>query len=229
MSFNENYEELKELIEAVPNDEVKLPNQPIDDFAASSETLAIEAQHDKEVLTKAGLDGKIINEITPLAGALRYLQANWMSEYRARQEAQKEWQQQSPDAYQLRDEMLHHFTFAYRNDSYLLQKVRRIREGRSNADMVQDLVELAVLGEDNPQPLSSINFDMPVLQEAKKLSHTLTGLLAQANGTAEDGGGNKLLRDKAFTLLYKKVQEIREYGRYVFWRNEGRLKKYSKA
>nr|WP_319398846.1 hypothetical protein [uncultured Carboxylicivirga sp.] len=229
MSFNENYEEWKELIEAVPDGEVKLPNQPIDDFAASCETLAIEAQRDKEALTGAGLDVKIIDEVTPLTGALRYIQANWMSEFRARQEAQKEWQQQSPEAYKLRDDMLHHFTFAYRKDSNLLQKVRRLREGSSNADMIQDLIELAVLGENNPQPLGTINFDMPVLQEAKKLSHSLSELLAQANGTAEEGGGNKLLRDKAYTLLYKKVQEIREYGRYVFWKNDERLKKYIKA
>lgn len=229
MSFKQNYEEWKESIDAITNDEVKLPNQPIDDFAASCETLAIEALHDKEALTGAGLDGKVIDEITSLTGALRYLQANWMSEFRARQEAQKEWQQQSPDAINLRDEMLHHFSFAYRNDSNLLKKVRRIREGNTNADMIQDLVELAVLGENNPEPLSSIHFEMPILEEAKELSHSLSVLLAQANGTAEEGGSNKLLRDKAYTLLYNKVQEIREYGRYVFWKDEERLNKYIKA
>ena len=33
----------------------------------------------------------------------------------------------------------------------VLKKVMRIREGGSNADMVQDLIELAVLGEKYPR------------------------------------------------------------------------------
>jgi len=38
-----------------------------------------------------------------------------------------------------------------------------IREGNSHADMVQDLVELAVLGEKSSGPLSQINFDSTLL------------------------------------------------------------------
>jgi hypothetical protein len=37
-------------------------------------------------------------------------------------------------------------SFAYRNLDDVKKKVMRIREGGSNADMVQDLIELAVLG-----------------------------------------------------------------------------------
>lgn len=86
-----------------------------------------------------------------------------MSEYRARQEAQREWLDQSPAAYDLRDELLHHFSFAYQDYDDIKKKVMRIREGGSHADMVQDLVELAVLGEKYPNPLTAINFNMTTL------------------------------------------------------------------
>lgn len=226
MSYQEDFELWKEQIENLPSNEVKLPNQPIDVFAAQTETLATEAAKDKEALSHAGLDVTIIDDLIPLTGALRYLQANWMSEYRARQDAQKEWNEQSPHAYELRKELLHHFSFAYRNDPDLMKKVRRIREGAGHADMIQDLVEIAVLGEKNVQPLTNINLDIQLLQEARTVSHAMAELLALANGASDATSGNKELRDKAFTLLYNKVKTIRDYGRYVFWQDDNRKAKY---
>ena len=35
------------------------------------------------------------------------------------------------------------------------------------------------------------------------------------------------MRDKAYTHLKQAVDEVRECGHYVFWRNEARLKGYS--
>ncbi|MCT4587610.1 MAG: hypothetical protein N4A71_07290 [Carboxylicivirga sp.] len=226
MSYTEDFNTWKESIEAVPDKETRLPNQPVDEFAASAETLAVEATKDKVSLSTAGLDENLIDELVPLAGALRYCQAEWMSEYRARQEAQKEWLEQSPAAFEERDELLHHFKFAYRRQADVLAKVRRISEGSGRRDMIQDLVELAVIGEKNPQPLSEISFDATRLQGARTLSHNLSELLAQANGSSDESSQTKKLRDKAYTLLAERVSSIREYGRYVFWKNEDRREKY---
>ena len=149
-----------------------------------------------------------------------------MSRFRAREDAQIEWQEQSPQAYALRDELLHHFSFAYRNREDVLKKVMRIREGGSNADMIQDLLEAAVLGEKYPEPLAAINFDLNLLQQARTVSHTMSELLATANGADGDTSETKLLRDKAFTLLDKADSTIREYGRYVFWKDETKRDRY---
>jgi len=226
MDYQNNFETWKEKIEKLPRAEVKLPNQPIDEQTASAETLAKEANKDKEVLMAAGLDGSLIDEIPSLSGALRYCQAQWMSEYRARQEAQKEWLEQSPQAYDLRDELLHHFSFAYRNHQDVKKKVTRIREGGGHADMIQDLVELAILGEKNQEPLTKIGFDIATLQNAKTTSHSMSELLADSNGSKDDSSETKLMRDKAYTLLTEKMTTIREYGRYTFWKNDDRKKKY---
>ncbi|WP_054720919.1 hypothetical protein [Marinifilum fragile] len=226
MDYQTDFDAWKEQIENYPNNEVKLPNQPIDEFAANAETLAIEAVKDKEVLQKAGLDVTLIDDLNPLAGALRFCQAQWMSEYRARQEAQKEWLEQSPAAYNLRDELLHHFSFAFRNTPDLKKKVMRIREGGGHSDMIQDLVELAVLGEKNSNELTNIGFDVASLQTARTTSHNMSELLAASNGSKDESSANKVLRDKAYSLLVERVSRIREYGRYVFWKNEERREKY---
>ena len=149
-----------------------------------------------------------------------------MSEYRARIEAQIQWNEQAPKAFDMRDNLLHHLSFAYRNREDLLNKVMRIREGSSNADMVQDLVEVATLGEKNPELLVAINFDLDLLQQARALSHTMSELLAAVNGSGDESSETKVLRDKAFTLLDQVDSTIREYGRYVFWKDEKKRDRY---
>ena len=169
---------------------------------------------------------KLIDDLTTLSGALSYIQADWMSIFRARENAVVEWKVQAPPAYVFRNDLLHDFSFAYRNREDVRKKVARIREGSSNADMVQDLLELAVLGEKYPEPLSDINFDLALLPKARTMSHSLSELLAAANGSADDGNETKTLRDKAFSLLFQKDSTIREYGRYVFWKDDDRLSRY---
>lgn len=228
MSYLEDFEQWKDKIEALPLNEVKLPDRPVDEIVGRCETLAVNANEDREALVAAGLDGTIIDAMPSLSGALRYCQAQWMSIFRVREDAKREWDSQSPAAFALRDNLLHHFSFAYRDNDNLLKKVMRIREGASRADMVQDLIELAVLGENNPAPLAEINLDFNLLPQARILSHVMSEVLAAANGADGDDNDAKRLRDKAFTLLAQKDSTIREYGRYVFWKDDDKRAKYTK-
>ncbi|WP_289528664.1 hypothetical protein [Labilibaculum sp. K2S] len=226
MDYQNDFETNKEEIQAFPLKDVKLPDTPIDIVAADAETLQVEAIEDKEALVAAGLDWSKTENLRTRAGALRYCQAVWMSEYRARQEAQKEWLNLSPEAYNFRDEMLHHFSFAYRAYPDIKTKIARIRDGNGHADMIQDLIELAVLGEKYPEPLAVINFDVTLNQKARTTARTMSELLAASNGSKDDSSANKVIRDKAYTLLIEDMRIIREIGQYVFWRNPERKEKY---
>lgn len=47
-------------------------------------------------------------------------------------------------------------------------------------------------------------------------------------GTARENDSEAMLvRDKAFTYLKQAVDQIRECGKFVFWRNPDRLKGYA--
>lgn len=226
MDYQSDFETWKEQINALPLNEVKLPDTPIDIVCADAETLQIEALEDKEDLLAAGIDWTTVTNLKPLAGALRYCEAIWKSEYRSRQEAQKEWLEQSPKAYEMRDELLHHFSFAFRDTPDVNSKVMRIREGGSHKDMIQDLIEIAVLGEKNPLPLERINYDVALNSKARETSHAMSELLANSNGSKDDASINKINRDKAYTLLMENMRTVREFGQYVFWKNPERKKKY---
>jgi hypothetical protein len=226
MDYQKDFDTWKERISNIPEDEVRTPHQPVDNFTGYAETLAVDAEADKDLLIAAGMDGSLIEELPVLTKAVRYAQAVWMSEYRSQANATKLWLEKSPAAYDFRDELLHHYKFAYRDDKNTLAKVRRINDGDGHKDLIQDLLDLAVLGDRFPTQLNNIKFDMSKIAKAKSMSREISELLALSNGSKDELSSNKLTRDKAYTLLYQYVSTIREFGKYVFWKNEKRREKY---
>ena len=112
----------------------------------------------------------------------------------------------------------------------MLARSQKIAEGAGNADMVQDLSDLAVLGKANTTQLTAINLDLTQLDKAETLSDQMASLLAQANGAKKEGNNKtKALRDKACAHLKQAVDEIRDAGKYVFYQNEQRYKGYISA
>ena len=51
-------------------------------------------------------------------------------------------------------------------------------------------------------------------------------LLGATNGEREAVSEAMIIRDKAYTYMKQAVDEIRECGKFVFWRNPDRLKGY---
>ena len=101
-----------------------------------------------------------------------------------------------------------------------------IADGTGDADMIQDLSNLVALGEANPEPLDLINFDFTLLPLAATTADELAIVLAQANGEKEIDHQVKITRDRAYTYMQQAANEIKNCGRYVFWKNEARLKGY---
>ena len=122
---------------------------------------------------------------------------------------------------------MHTYRFAYRNDPVILGRVPAIDDGGGHADMIQDLNDLAVLGRENADPLTAINYDMAKLENAATLADEMAEVLATANGDKAEQNESKLTRDRGYTHLKELVDEVREAGKYLFWRNPQRLKGYS--
>lgn len=223
----QNFNDRKAAIEAVKPEEVQIPYMPVDVFTQEAEDLYHWALKDKEQLTAAGLDEAVLNDLPILNGACRHAQAVWMKELNMQKEARRQWTEAGPQGYNLRDELVHTFRYAFRRRPDLLNRVSAVADGTGHADMIQDLHNLAVLGKANPQLLQGIQFDMAVLDNASQTSDELTELLAIANGEKHLENEAKVMRDKAYTLLKIAVDEVRDCGKYVFWRDETRLAGYA--
>jgi len=137
------------------------------------------------------------------------------------------WKSKSPVFFEFRRDLIEHMDFAYRNDERLLKKLSAIKEGDSQADSIQDMANLSVLGKANLAPLDAINFDVTLLDKAAEDADRMSGALAAVNGHMYVDDESKVIRDQAFTLLKGVVDEIRTYGRFVFRKDADHVKSYS--
>lgn len=223
----ENFDTKLPVLEAMPSDEILTPNLPIDVFLQEAENLSVIAAEDKKGLTGVGLDWKVYGEDLPVrAGALRYAQSLWVKNRYTQEEARKEWNDRSPGAYDERDDLLDAFRFAFRRRPDLLGRVREIADGSGHHDMIQDLSDIATLGEAGTAELKAINFDKTRLTQAATLADDMATLLARANGEKADDSQAKIMRDRAYTHLKTAVDEVRVTGRYVFRNDRDRVKAY---
>lgn len=230
MTNQENYETLKENLLAIPVNEVSKPGMPVDTYIVEAEDKNYYATQDKDKLVAAGLKEEYITSLAIRIGALRHTQSNWIKESEARSIAEKDWKLLSEDAMALHRVLIHDFKFAYRNDEEGKKVVDKIAEGSGYGDMVQDFSDLHAFGTANPQALLDINFDNTKLEKALEFANTMGPLLSAINGERDENDKpSKEMRDRAYVYLKEAVDQICEYGKYVFWENEERLEKYSSA
>ena len=78
------------------------------------------AQEDKDALTGAGLNWSFVEELPVRAGSLREAESIWFKERYGREQAQRDWNEKEPEAYELRDNLLHSMRYAFRNHNDLL-------------------------------------------------------------------------------------------------------------
>ena len=226
MSSIEEYAAKIAEIEAISDEEIKSPNIPIDAYLKEVEITYKWVQRDIDDLMAAGLDRLLVDDLPMRAGALREAESLWINERFTREEAEKECGERSPGAYDMRNILIHDFRFAFRKESDLINKVNVIDEGHTQADMIQDLNDLSVLGKNNIDLLSDIGFDIPLLDTAGTLSDEMADLLSEAYINRKEASPELIIRDKAYTYLKQAMDSVREYGQYVFWRNEKRLPGY---
>lgn len=218
-----------EAIQALTATQIKIPTIPVNIYLQEATDLYEWCLPDKPKLIKADLDETILDSL-PLRTALcREAQAKWSVQQKMKQEAAKAWKEQSPAGFELRDQLLCDFRYAFRKLPDLLKSVAAIDAGSSNADMIQDLADLSVLGKKNSEPLTKINFDMSQLDTAYTFSATLASLLAQVNGEKKNDNATLVFRNRTYSYLRMAVDEIRDCGKYLFRKDETRLIGYKSA
>ncbi len=229
MSNHDDYVAKLATIQAIPTDQLKKMSIPLDAYLQEVENLYHWCQDDQAELTKVGLDWTLVDDLPIRAGACREAQSLWLKDRFTRKEAEIAWKEQSPAAYELRDNILHAMRFAYRKSPDLLTRVDNINEGSGHADMIQDLNDIAVLGKENTDPLTAVSFDLTQLDTAAATAAQIGELYAQSTTSREDVSDAKLIRDKAYVYVKQAVDEVYECGQFAFWKNPDRLKGYSSA
>lgn len=227
MSDQQDLLDLIDEIKAVPKQQIKQCDMPIGIYLQEAEGLHTRASTDLTFLTAVGMTTELLDKLLPRAGALRTAQSNWEELNTVREDAREAWKAEWPVFIEFREELIDHMDFAYRNDEALIKKMNAIKEGDSQADAIQDMANLSVLAKANLAPLEAINFDLTLLDKAAEAADKMGGLLGAVNGHMYVDDETKVIRDQSYTLLKQVVDEIRNYGRFVFRKDKDHVKSYS--
>lgn len=227
MSDLQDYQDSIETINAVAPEAVKHCNVPYEIFIHEAKKLCNVAEGDIAVLTPLGLTQEKVNTCSVLTGALLTAELNWENKDTERKKAMAKWKVDAPIMNEQINDLYATMRFAYRKDARLMAILDTISEGDSNADAVMDLARLGSLGKENPEPLQAIGNDLTVLDTSITESERMANLLAEVNGNMYVDDGKKVIRNKAYTLVKELVDEIREYGKFAFRKDEDHVRLYA--
>ncbi|WP_372643186.1 hypothetical protein [Ancylomarina sp.] len=219
---------IDELVLEIPEDQIISPTIPVDITIGEAGELHQNAMEDIVALLAKGLSENKIQELTPRAKFLQNKQSAWTAVYQSALTSTQQWEEKIDEGRLLQRELKYDFQFAYRNHPNILKKLSNIVDGSGNMDLIQDLSDYPAFAQQYPEPLTAILFDATKTERAKQLSLDLVDLMNQVDGVKNSRNRpEKLMRDRAYTYLKQLVDEIRAYGKYAFWNNEEKQKRYS--
>ncbi len=226
-SRTDAYTEKLSVITSIARADTMAPSMPVDTYVQEANDLYHWCRDDRDALVHVGLDWSVVEDLPIRADAAGEAQSIWITAASTRERAQKQWAAAARPAYELRDELVHHMRFAFRKRSDLSAAVKSTAAGRGDANMIQDLIDLAVMGRSHLDLLTAVGFDPSELDRAAALSNELGSLKAEASVERANDPEKKLIRDKAYTHLKEAVDRIRECGRFAFRKNPERAHGYA--
>lgn len=219
-------EVLKPTILAIPNESVIAITVPVNVLVRETHDTVRCARVDADLLATINYSSEKTDNLEQRAAACQEAESLWLEENHCANNAEEVWADLREQVNEAKFDTIHTYRYAYRNDENLLDAISDIADGNTHADSMQDISDLVVLGRKHPDPLNSINFDLTNLDALEKLGADASDALAIANENRLSGSEAKLLRDKSYTYLKEGIDELRAAGKYIFRKDEKKLKRY---
>ncbi|MBN1111645.1 MAG: hypothetical protein JXA53_01875 [Bacteroidales bacterium] len=226
MNYSEVYLQMLEKFKAISMEDIVTIGIPVDIVASEARTLHFWSTNDKDILISKGMKAESIDDLLNASDALLTAESIWKNEIESGDTYSQEWKQKSPAAFDLREELIHIYKYAFRNEPNLLKLVAEIQDGISNSNLIEDLHGLCLIGQKNSSLLTPVNADISLVTKAGTMATEMGNLLAKANSERNSTSESKINRDKAYTFVKRLTEEVRECGKFAFWKDETRLKGY---
>ncbi|PXY02013.1 hypothetical protein DF185_05025 [Marinifilum breve] len=213
-------------IESISSKNTIEPTIPIDTYLQDAENLVLWAKDDLNELAKVGINQKHIDELVVRIDICRRVQTCWIHYKETQSELDKSWKKELQAGKDIYRDLVHYFTYAFRNDEELSKNLKRMKKINKHVNLFQTLANLSKLGDSHKDLLEKVSFDMQLLEKASELSDSLGLLAATYHINHLDIKENKRFRDKTYTYLKLCIDEIRNAGKFVFRDNKKRLRGY---
>ncbi len=227
MGKKEDFDSIARQITAIGDDEIEKPhNIPVYVYISEADLLHRWAMKDKEQLIAAGLDWSLVESLPVRTRALTEAEARWGVKRKTTPPCREEWNTLAPQGMKLRDNLLHRFRFAFRNQRKAVEILKHIAKGKGYADAIQDFEQLLFLARGNEDLLTATGFDPALLEEAENTARRMTALFAEVTAIRKEQDETLTIRNQAYTYLKQAVDEIRCAGRFALHQNKHRLAGY---
>ena len=205
----------------IPPNEILEPRMPMGMTIDRAEALCSRGCGDKDKLLKAGMPENALDLLQKATGAARHAQAQYVNV----EDIRVQWLEKSTEGFALLKRLIRDMKFAYRNNPKVLAMIIAATKRGSIAEKIQQLANISAIGKANPDELKKeINFDFSLLDKAEALSAHLGNL----HGEVESAGNTaRILRNQAYTFLYRCMKQVQEYGKYVFHDDKIRYRGYT--
>jgi len=200
---------------------------PAEIYAGEALELQVIATEDMPDLSNAGMTKEKVDDLIPLACAYLHCDTLCDTTTPSLNPIRIEWKTKYEEALHLKDFLLNAGRFGFRKDTDMLKEITRITEGNNEEDDLKDLNDISVLYKKQPEPLRNINFDFNLLDLAAQYSSELSILRAKKSVGIFEEVDYSELRLKAYWLLKELVDEIRDCGKYIYWDNSEKRKRYT--
>ncbi|RKD98609.1 hypothetical protein [Marinifilum flexuosum] len=213
-------------IEAISKENTIEPTIPIDTYLQDAENLVLWAKDDLNELAKVGINQQHIDELRVRIDICRKVQTYWIHYKETQSELDKSWKKELQAGKDIYRELVHYFTYAFRNNEELSKTLKRMKKANKYSALIHSLASLSNLGSSHKDLLEKVSFDFQLLERASNLSNQLGYLASKYHVKNWDTKATKRFRDKTYTYLKLCIDEIRDAGKFVFRDNKKRLRGY---
>lgn len=185
----------------------------------SAHAVTIQAEVTRDV-------GACLERLQSLAQAVRYQEAEWQT---LRQQGNpEEFNAMREEAEALYRELMRVGKFAFEGDVEMRNRIAAIEEGDGLADLIQDLIEIAVSFRKQAdfirEQVGPGRFELAMLDRAEALSQELSYFDKKA--AKQDAQDALLLRDRLVSLLLEEAKEAQELGRFGLRKEASKAKPF---
>ncbi len=223
----ECYNELIDTIKKVPIDELETPNKPMETYTHEAGRTHWAFETHLSEFEEKNFPSENLMDLEKRIGALREAQGRYMIFKNGGSGAQQYWAEHSPAAFELRDDLLATMKFACRKHSAHTKTLKEISKGSTISDMIQDLVELTILGKEIPVELEAIGADLSLIDTAAQQVNALTKIQRMAEEDRKTNSEVRIIRDQAYTYTHQLVAEVRDWAGHIFRKQPDILKKFT--
>ncbi len=216
---HEDYTELVSIYATIT--EFKAFNTRPEQILSYVATIALLIKRNREALIEEGMSKIIIDSFNMRVNGYEVAQAKHATAVYGEDSSTQLWKNGKAESTDLRRDLILYAEKAFHNHPDLLEKLDHIREGKSNEDLIMDLLSLYELLTVNNSLITRFKKFNPLwLDRAVELHEEMQDLLALMNNPEVVIGATALREKEAETYLLTAVHEIRFWGELAFRNNQ---------